>query len=171
MQRGKINHILLGSPVTTFLVVAQSVHHHNFPVSLSLPGEGTPSRAPAAALGTAGDRDQISCAQPELRPPAVPRAHPCSRQSCLTANGGRGTALLLQGEAPARPRACLSSFTRCTTAAAWSPVTGGGGFAGAAARGLPEAAALDLPELRRAPSSLSRARLGAQEWPWQRAGR
>lgn len=68
MQRGKVNHILVGSPITTFLTLARSVYHHNFPVSLSLPGEGISSMSPAPALGTVGNRAWDSRAHSELPP-------------------------------------------------------------------------------------------------------
>lgn len=95
MQRGKVNHILLGSQIKAFLALAHLVHCSNFPVSLSLPAEGTESMSSAAALGTVGNRAWGSSTHSELppKPCFVPDSAP---------SGASQQMELLQDKAPAQ---------------------------------------------------------------------
>lgn len=152
MQRGKGNHILLGSPVTTFLVLAQSTivislwgnTFHGCCHSSRHSGGQSPDRqlparssAPSSALHL------------PLLPPDLP--HSKWRPWCSHSIPGLGSHWTLS-----LPQRLHTQGRGCTATTAWGPIAGGRVFAGVAARGLPEAAALDLPEPRRAPSSLSR---------------
>lgn len=116
MQRGEVNHILLGIPIKTFLVLAHSAYHPNFPVSLSFPGEGTSSMSPAAALGKAGNRAWDSSTNSELPPQHcfMPDSAPAG------ASQQRG---LLQDKAPAQsqghPKGCAQRGALLQMAGVW----------------------------------------------------